>query len=264
MDSIIVTIYVLLFGGIILGAIYVRNEEKTNWNKGICSKCGEPWGLYDVDSNGRRMYSCKNHHGCAISYKIDKRRNIDMKNTKVISSFPGCGKTYCFDKYKDSGIKILDSDSSEFSWVKDENGINTKERNPDFPMNYINHIKENLGNVDIIFVSSHDIVRSALKENDINYILVYPCLGAKEEYINRYSVRGSDENFIKFIESNYEKFINDMQLENFPQKIELNYEETLDDLLKYGYCQGYVAKYLDAYRGCPIECNRCPYKENII
>lgn len=187
-----------------------------------------------------------------------------MKNTKVISAFPGCGKTYCFNKYKDSDIKILDSDSSEFSWVKDKNGVNTKERNPDFPMNYINHIKENMGKVDVIFVSSHDVVRDALKENDINYILVYPILGAKEEYINRYCTRGSNENFIKFIDSHYEEFVNNMKLESFPQKVELSYEETIDDLLKYGYCDKCVAKYLYNFRGCPIECYRCDHKINIM
>ena len=187
-----------------------------------------------------------------------------MKKTKVISVFPGCGKTYCFNKYKDSDVKILDSDSSEFSWVKDENGNNTKERNPNFPMNYIKHIKENIGKVDVIFVSSHDIVRNALMDNEINYILVYPCLAAKEEYMNRYSARGSDENFIKFINEHYEEFVNNMKLETFPKKVELYCEETLNDLLKYGYCEGYVSKYLDAFRGCPIECHRCPYRNDVI
>ena len=61
----------------------------------------------------------------------------------VISAFPGCGKSTYYNMYKDTQ-KILDSDSSEFSWIKDENGNNTKERNPEFPMNYINHIKDNL------------------------------------------------------------------------------------------------------------------------
>lgn len=187
-----------------------------------------------------------------------------MKHAKVISAFPGCGKTYCFNKYKDSDIKILDSDSSEFSWIKDENGNNTKERNPDFPNNYMNHIKENIGSSDIIFVSSHDIVRSALKESNIKYTLVYPCLGAKEEYLNRYIARGSEENFIKFIKSNYDKFISEMILEDFPRKIELNFEETIDDLLGYGYCDNYVAKYLYNFRGCPTECHHCNHRISII
>ena len=60
-----------------------------------------------------------------------------MKNTKVISAFPGTGKTYCYNKLKELGIEILDSDSSEFRWIKDENGNNTTKRNPDFPNNTI-------------------------------------------------------------------------------------------------------------------------------
>jgi len=104
---------------------------------------------------------------------IKERRFNNMKNTKVISAFPGTGKTYCYNKLKELGITILDSDSSEFSWIKDENGNNTTERNPDFPDNYIKHIKENIGKVSIIFVSSHDIVREAMTKENIDFILVY-------------------------------------------------------------------------------------------
>lgn len=81
--------------------------------------------------------------------------------TYVISAFPAYGKSYCFKKYQDK-FTILDSDSSEFSWIKDRNGNNTKERNANFPQNYITHIKNNIGKVDIIFVSSHETVRKAL------------------------------------------------------------------------------------------------------
>ena len=187
-----------------------------------------------------------------------------MKNTKIISAFPGCGKTYCFNKYKDSDIKILDSDSSEFSWLKDKNGNNTKERNPEFPINYINHIKENIGKVDIIFVSSHDVVRKALKDNLINYILVYPTLNCKENYIYRYINRGNDISFINFISKNYDKFIKDMMGEEFPYKVELYSKETIDDLLTYGFCNRMIAKNAHAYFDCPIECNRCPYRNTIL
>ena len=43
-------------------------------------------------------------------------------STKIISAFPGCGKTYFHNNNKNT---TLDSDSSHFSWIKDENG-NTK------------------------------------------------------------------------------------------------------------------------------------------
>lgn len=144
-----------------------------------------------------------------------------MKETTIISGFPGIGKTHYFKDQEYNGKTCLDSDSSKFSWVKDENGDNTKERNPEFPSNYIKHIKENIGKVDIIFVSSHDVVRKALEEANIRYVLVYPKINAKEEYIRRYEQRGSSESFIKFISDNWENFINDMKNETFPYKKEL-------------------------------------------
>ena len=123
-----------------------------------------------------------------------------MKDTKVIAAFPACGKTYCFNRNED--YIILDSDSSKFSWMyrkrtKEElddarkeweatphlmtttSYINTikdqeiKVRNPEFPKNYIEHIKENIGKVDYIFVSTHEEVRKALTDAGIEFILVY-------------------------------------------------------------------------------------------
>jgi hypothetical protein len=118
--------------------------------------------------------------------------------TKVISAFPACGKSYVFEHKQDCFRGILDSDSSEFSWVKDVNGNNTTERNPDFPNNYIQHIKDNLGKVEIIFVSSHDVVRNSLKENNIDYTLVYPDKSLKNEWMRRFKQRGNNDKFISF------------------------------------------------------------------
>jgi len=109
---------------------------------------------------------------------------------------------------------MLDSDSSEFSWVKDSEGNNTKERNPDFPSNYIKHIKNNIGKVDVIFVSSHEVVRKALAENSINTIIVYPNRSLKEEWIRRFKARGNNEGFISFISRNWDNFIDDIQTED--------------------------------------------------
>lgn len=187
-----------------------------------------------------------------------------MKNTKVISAFPGTGKTYCYNKYKGSNIKILDSDSSEFSWIKDKNGNNTKERNPEFPNNYIKHIKENIGKVDIIFVSSHDVVRKALKDNNIDYILVYPCIYYKYIYMDRYTERGNNENFINFIDKNFEKFINEMDNENYPYKIILAGGETINDIFDFGYCENMVCTHAYETMKCPIDCKYCDYKKSLI
>jgi hypothetical protein len=120
-----------------------------------------------------------------------------MKETVVVSAFPCCGKSYAYKNYQNY-YSILDSDSSDFSWLKDENGNNTKVRNPEFPGNYIEHIKDNLGKVDIIFVSSHLAVREAMQAANIRYCTVYPKFDVLREWVSRMCHRGSDENFIIF------------------------------------------------------------------
>ena len=160
--------------------------------------------------------------------------------TKVISAFPACGKSYIFQNEQDNFDGILDSDSSEFSWIKDENGNNTTERNPDFPNNYIQHIEENLGKVQIIFVSSHDVVRNALRENNIDYTIVYPDISLKEDWIKRFKKRGNNEKFINFISNNWDKFIADIESETYPNKYKLKHKydyldtDVVFNILGYG------------------------------
>ena len=105
------------------------------------------------------------------------------KKTVIVSAFPACGKSYVFQNQGKimTNFSCLDSDSSEFSWVKDSEGNNTKERNPDFPNNYIQHIKDNIGKVDVIFVSSHSEVVNALEDNQLNWVKVVPDVDCKAE-----------------------------------------------------------------------------------
>ena len=125
--------------------------------------------------------------------------------TKVISAFPGTGKSWAFNNLKDE-YTMLDSDSSNFSWIGEEG-----ERHPDFPKNYIKHIKSNIGKVDFIFVSSHAVVREALKKAKIKFILVYPHKNRKEEYIKKYRDRNSSEAFIKLLDENWNEWISECE-----------------------------------------------------
>lgn len=130
-------------------------------------------------------------------------------DTRVISCFPATGKSYAFKNCQNK-YTILDSDSSQFSWIKDENGNNTKERNPDFPNNYIEHIKENIGKVDIIFVSSHETVRKALTDAGIMFFTVYPKSDLLMEWVGRMYLKGNDKAFIDFIVNNWDNFMNEI------------------------------------------------------
>lgn len=112
-------------------------------------------------------------------------------DTKIYSIFPACGKTWLYEHQEDYDLKILDSDSSNFSWIKirDAFGRNTKVRNPDFPNNYIKHIKENIGKCDCIFVSCHASVREAMDKEGIDYTVVYPEQSCKAEWVGRCFIR---------------------------------------------------------------------------
>lgn len=116
--------------------------------------------------------------------------------TKIFSVFPACGKTWLCEHQKQYDLKILDSDSSKFSWLyvdTDDFGEPLegyrRVRNPDFPANYIKHIKENMGQYDYIFVSSHASVREALEAEGIDFTIVYPSMSCFAEWIGRCFIR---------------------------------------------------------------------------
>jgi hypothetical protein len=122
----------------------------------------------------------------------------------------------------------LDSDSSNFSWAI-ENG--EKVRNPEFPANYIEHIKENIGKYKYIFVSSHEEVREALFDACIFFYLVYPEDRRKEEFLQRYVDRGSPEGFVNLISNNWDKWQKEMSfIDHGCEKIRLVLDNLEDEL----------------------------------
>lgn len=140
------------------------------------------------------------------------------KKTELISAFPGCGKSYYFEKAKETSEKVLDSDSSTFD-------------KKEFPANYIEHIKNNMGKVDKIFISSHDVVRDALVDEGLDFTLVYPDKSIKKEYINRYKERGNDDKFVELLEKNWDEWISQLDEQEGCKKIKLKAGQYLADVI---------------------------------
>lgn len=147
--------------------------------------------------------------------------------TKVIAAFPGTGKTHYFQNHSN----CLDSDSSDYSWIKDLEGKNTKERNPDFPNNYIKHIEDNLEKVEFIFVSSHDVVRDALVASGIEFTFIYPNIDLKDEYLERFKQRGSPEGFINLLDKNWNDWIDTCKFQSNCKHIELESNQFISDVI---------------------------------
>ena len=145
-----------------------------------------------------------------------------MTMTRVISAFPGTGKSYF---HQNSNLDILDSDSSEYSWIS--KGV----RNPDFPDNYMAHIKGKIGSADIILVSSHEVVREALVNEGIEFTLVFPERSLKREYIERFRQRGSPETFIDILSKNWDSWITQLQEQSGCTQVQLQQGKYLSDWL---------------------------------
>ena len=150
---------------------------------------------------------------------------MEIKSCNVWSVFPLCGKTYSSNK---DGIDAIDSDSSSYSWIE-ING--KKERNPDFPKNYIRHIKDVMINHDYVFVSSHQEVRNALSQEGISFNLVYPHRNCLDEWINRYKNREYNGFSLQVLIDNWEKWLNELDSQNCERRIILNENEFLIDKL---------------------------------
>lgn len=135
-----------------------------------------------------------------------------MKKTLVISAYTCCGKTYASEHMED--YNILDVNIRKFKTIKrlpNEEEIE-KERqwwesslhlmsteahlnqfkqqiisadNPDFPNNFIQYIKENIGKVDVIFVDSDIRIRQWLNEAKIKFVTIYPWSSCLQEWIGR-------------------------------------------------------------------------------
>jgi len=141
--------------------------------------------------------------------------------TEVISAFPGTGKTHF---YRNTDLKVLDSDSSDFSWLS--KGV----RNPDFPNNYIRYIKDNMGHAKIILVSSHPEVRRALVEERIDFRLVYPERELRDEYVERFRQRDSGQRFVQLLSENWNAWISEMETQRGCVHSVLKSGEYLGDL----------------------------------
>lgn len=163
----------------------------------------------------------------------------------IISAFPACGKTYAFEKMIGiKGLKVLDSDSSKFSWVEqliDAGWLNSNladvkypinVRNPKFPSNYIQHIKDNMESYHYIFVSSHKAVRDAMNDNNIPYVLIYPDRSLLDTWVARCYVRGNDEKFVNTLIENWDRWITECEEESgCSEKIKLQYNQYLLDVI---------------------------------
>jgi len=181
--------------------------------------------MINSETKNSTFFDSKRAVNVAESEIDNKEVKEKARTAVVVCGFPGVGKTSLF--FAENELTILDSDSTNFSW-SDE--TKTK-RNPEWPQNYIAHIQDAKDSSDLVLVSSHDVVRTALMEAGIPFTLVYPSLDMKDEYIQRYIQRGSNESFVALLEANYEKWIAELMAQRGCTHVVLKSGQYLSDVL---------------------------------
>lgn len=121
--------------------------------------------------------------------------------TLVISAHAGLGKTTFANKNPNTCIDLESSIWSKIVSYK-ENGEEIITDNPNFPLNYVEAIKQYIGKYKYIFISPSLAVQLELQKQDIFYYIIYPTANKKKEYLERYKQRGSNDTLINFF-SNY-------------------------------------------------------------
>ncbi len=165
-----------------------------------------------------------------------------MKKALVIAGFAGIGKTTLSKKYSN----IIDLESSPYKYdysnfSPDEyeklKGNKTRVKNPDFPNNYIEAIKEAQKKYDVVFVFL-DVYKmlDLYEQNGIDYVLCLPDEESlQKNYLERFKARGNSDEFAEST-INWWYTCNENLKNNTHKKIVLSGDKTLEDyLIEQGY-----------------------------
>lgn len=157
----------------------------------------------------------------------------------IIASFAGTGKSYLGKKYKN----VIDLEPATYKWIFENTGDELKESekaksntlNPEWPMNYVNKILEEVNNYDIVLIGLNRESRDKLEEMGYKYYLCFPNMNERDEYLERFVKRGNPPEFVEKQKYYFEKEL-PLLYEEKMEKMILNGSEYIEDyLLRNGY-----------------------------
>lgn len=162
-------------------------------------------------------------------------KKIDKQGI-IISGFGGVGKTELAKRYKN----VIDLESSPYKYIytnvekTDYEKLKGKENrtiNKNYPLNYINAIKDAVKKYDIVCVRYNgDEEVDFYDTYGLDYMVCYPTKKAYRKYIKRFINRGNSMEWINKNKKYYE--VAYKRCKNFKgKKILLHDDETLEDAL---------------------------------
>jgi hypothetical protein len=138
-----------------------------------------------------------------------------MKKTLLFAAFCGSGKTFVCEKTNIKAIEI------EY-WKYKDKGLNKE---------YLEDIKNNIGKVEYIFISTDPESLKLLNQDGFEITLVYPENELRNEYLDRYILRDSSCDFIGAFMKYWNIWIDELKDQKYCKHIVLKRGQYLQDVL---------------------------------
>lgn len=157
----------------------------------------------------------------------------------LVSAFPGLGKTYLYQQYKDK-LKILDLNTGRFE-------------GEDFPGNYIAEVEKRLNDYDLILLSSDRNVRYALNDAGLDFDLFYPSKDRKNELVEIYVTNRKSRDFIMNLDHNFYDLIDEIEDEELEHCFKHKIDKPHRFIAQYDLLNNFLNSSLEMKGNKPME-----------
>ena len=131
----------------------------------------------------------------------------------IISSFPGCGKTYLMNTHRDKA-KMLNA-----------NELADKDQGDEYSYDlYVDNIMDVVDDYDIVFIPIDEKLLEIFNERKIDYDIFYPAKDRRKEFLENMVRKRAPRNDIMTLDRDFDKWVDgieDMEFENcYKHKLE--------------------------------------------
>ena len=138
-----------------------------------------------------------------------------MDKTIVCAAFCGTGKSYLSKTYPKAVAEL------ECWYYREGN----------FPQNYVEAVKNQLGKSEFLFISTDPVILKQLRKENIEFILAYPDNSLKEEYMQRFCNRNDAYDFIGVMYKHWDEWLNKPKKQKCSKRIVLKRGEFLENVI---------------------------------
>ena len=154
----------------------------------------------------------------------------------IIAAYAGTGKTYFSSLYPQN---VIDFVCMPYKYHLNKNAFYDESSKANFdnilhvdwPFNYFSEIKKLLQLNKIILIPSEFSILKLLKNSEIPYYLCYPQRDSKDEYYERYTKRGNNEDFLNIFIGRWDDFMDYFENDSFGKHIVLQSNQYLCDVI---------------------------------